>query len=102
MTSPKGANVAAVSGLGIAALPFEVFVEIGFDIQERSPFKDTLVLGLANGGLGYLPSPRQHALGGYETWLTVSHAEVGASPKLVTKLTELFQRIHPRSTTKPE
>jgi hypothetical protein len=82
-----------IGDLGIAALPFEVFVEIGYDIQDRSPFKDTFVFGLANGGLGYLPSPRQHALGGYETWLTVAHAEVGASPKLVEKLTELFDRL---------
>lgn len=91
-----------IGDLGIAALPFEVFVEIGFDIQHRSPFENTFVIGLANGGLGYLPSPRQHALGGYETWLTVSHAETGASPKLVDKLTELFHRIHPLSTAKPE
>lgn len=83
-----------IGELGIAALPFEVFVEIGFDIQKRSPFRDTFVIGLANGGLGYLPSPRQHALGGYETWLTVSHAEIEASPKLVEKLTQLFQRLH--------
>ncbi len=82
-----------IGDLGIAALPFEVFVEIGFDIQERSPFKDTFVLGLANGGLGYLPSPRQHQLGGYETWLTVAHAEVGASPKLVDKLAQLFAEL---------
>lgn len=82
-----------IGELGLAALPFEVFVEIGFDIQKRSPFKDTFVIGLANGGLGYLPSPRQHALGGYETWLTVAHAEVGASPKLVDKLTELFTKL---------
>lgn len=91
-----------IGDLGIAALPFEVFVEIGFDIQDRSPFQNTFVFGLANGGLGYLPSPRQHALGGYETWLTVSHAEVGASPKLVTKLTELFHRIHPQPAETPE
>lgn len=89
-----------IGDLGIAALPFEVFVEIGFDIQQRSPFKDTFVFGLANGGLGYLPSPRQHELGGYETWLTVAHAEVGASPKLVKKLTELFRRIHPETIRK--
>lgn len=86
-----------IGELGIAALPFEVFVEIGFDIQKRSPFKDTFVLGLANGGLGYLPSPRQHELGGYETWLTVAHAEAGASPKLVDKLTELFAELKAES-----
>lgn len=91
-----------IGELGIAALPFEVFVEIGIDIQKRSPFKDTFVLGLANGGLGYLPSPRQHALGGYESWLTVSHAEIGASPKLVAKLTELFDRIHRPASDSPQ
>lgn len=84
-----------IGDLGLAALPFEVFVEIGFEIEDRSPFEDTLVFGLANGDLGYLPSPRQHELGGYETWLTVAHAKIGASPKLVEKLTELFNRIHP-------
>jgi hypothetical protein len=88
-----------IGDLGIAALPFEVFVEIGFDIQKRSPFKDTFVLGLANGGFGYLPSPRQHKLGGYETWLTVAHAEVGASPKLVDKLTQLFGKLKDDSET---
>uniref|UniRef100_UPI00262313A7 neutral/alkaline non-lysosomal ceramidase N-terminal domain-containing protein n=1 Tax=uncultured Gimesia sp. TaxID=1678688 RepID=UPI00262313A7 len=89
-----------IGDLCLAALPFEVFVEIGFDIQKQSPFKETFVFGLANGDLGYLPSPRQHELGGYETWLTVSHAEVGASPKLVKKLIELSRRIHPASVKK--
>jgi len=82
-----------IGDLGIAALPFEVFTEIGLEIQERSPFKDTFVIELANGGLGYLPSPRQHELGGYETWLTVNRVEKGASPKLVDKLMELFETV---------
>lgn len=93
-------QVLRIGDLCLAALPFEVFVEIGFDIQKQSPFKETFVFGLANGDLGYLPSPRQHELGGYETWLTVSHAEVGASPKLVEKLIELSRRIHPKSAKK--
>ena len=82
-----------IGDLGVAALPFEVFVEVGFEIQERSPFTDTFVFAPANGGLGYLPSPRQHDLGGYETWLTVAHTEKGSSPKLVNKLTELFRKL---------
>ena len=80
-------------------LPFEVFTETGLEIQERSPFEDTFFIGLANGGLGYLPSPRQHELGGYETWLTVAHAEVGASPKLVDKLVELFEQLQSGADT---
>jgi hypothetical protein len=82
-----------IGDLGIAALPFEVFTEIGFEIQDRSPFKETIVIELANGGLGYLPSPRQHELGGYETWLTVNRVEIGASPKLVDKLHGLLDEL---------
>lgn len=82
-----------IGDLGIASLPFEVFVEIGFEVQERSPFKDTFFIGLGNGGLGYLPSPRQYELGGYETWLTVAHAEEGASPILVDRLMDLFGKV---------
>ncbi len=54
----------------------------------------------ASGDFGYLPSPRQHELGGYETWLTVSHAEVGASPKLVKKRIKRSCRIHLESVEK--
>jgi hypothetical protein len=79
-----------IGDLGIAALPFEVFCEIGFEIEERSPFEETFVLAMANGGLGYLPSPQQHDLGGYETWMTVAHTERESSPKLVETLMKLF------------
>jgi len=92
-STKASAQTFRIGDLGIASLPFEIFTEIGFEIQERSPFKETLVIELANGGLGYLPSPRQHALGGYETWLTVNSVEKGASPKLVDRLVELFGRL---------
>lgn len=68
-------------------------IEIGFEIQERSPFKETMVIELADGGLGYLPSPRQPKLGGYEISLTVNSVEKGASSKLVDRLIELFGRL---------
>ena len=92
-TTDAIAQTFRIGDLGIAALPFEIFTEIGFEIQERSPFKETVVIELANGGLGYLPPPRQHGLGGYETWLTVNSVEKGASPKLVKELSELFGRL---------
>ncbi|MCA9444675.1 MAG: hypothetical protein KC964_28070, partial [Candidatus Omnitrophica bacterium] len=57
-----------IGDLGIAAIPCEVFVEIGLEIKERSPFQDTFTIELANGYNGYLPTPKHHELGGYETW----------------------------------
>ncbi|NOY01011.1 MAG: hypothetical protein GXP30_14980, partial [Verrucomicrobia bacterium] len=86
-------QVFRIGDLCIAALPFEVFTEIGLEIESKSPFADTFTIELANGGNGYLPSPKQHKLGGYETWLTVNRAEKGASPKIVMKLMELFSQL---------
>ena len=37
--------------------------------QKASPFAHTMVIELANGYHGYLPTPEQHHLGGYETWM---------------------------------
>lgn len=73
----------AIGDLAIVAIPCEVFAEVGLEIKRRSPFKTTFVIGLANGYNGYLPSPRQHALGGYETWRSRwSYLETMASTKI--------------------
>ena len=56
----------------IVSMPFEVLVEIGLEIKDKSPFPHTFTIELANGGYGYLPPPNQHKLGGYETWLGTS------------------------------
>ncbi len=61
-------QVLRVGDLAVAAIPCEVFTEIGLSIKKASPFKPTCVVSLANGYFGYLPTPAQHALGGYETW----------------------------------
>ena len=61
-------QVMRMGDLAIAAIPCEVFVEIGLAIKKGSPFKPTCVVSLANGYNGYLPTPEHHALGGYETW----------------------------------
>ena len=57
-----------IGDLGIAAIPCEVFAETGLEIKQKSPFHPTFTIELANGYNGYLPTPEQHELGGYETW----------------------------------
>lgn len=82
-----------IGDLGIAAVPFETFTETGLEIKAKSPFKDTFTIELANGGYGYLPTPEQHELGGYETWLGTNRVEKEATRKIVAKLLELFARV---------
>ncbi|WP_406693601.1 neutral/alkaline non-lysosomal ceramidase N-terminal domain-containing protein [Singulisphaera sp. Ch08] len=76
--------------LGIAAIPFEVFTESGLEIKQKSPFKPSFTIELANGSYGYLPTPRHHVLGGYETWMGTNRVEVEASEKIVKTLLDLF------------
>lgn len=52
----------------IGAIPSEVFAETGLAVKEAVPRDNVFVVELANQYYGYLPTPEQHALGGYETW----------------------------------
>ena len=82
-----------IGDLAICTLPFEVLVEIGLELKDKSPAKDTFVVELANGGYGYLPTPRQHELGGYETWLGTSKVQEDASEILVKNLLEMLDAL---------
>jgi hypothetical protein len=84
-----------IGDLAICAIPCEVFVEIGLELKEKSPFKPTFTISLANGYNGYLPTPEHHELGGYETWRArSSYLEVGASPKITATLLELLRELN--------
>jgi hypothetical protein len=50
----------------IAALPFDAFLEIGQKCQEVLGADRSIVVGYANGFLGYLVPPQTHEEGGYE------------------------------------
>jgi hypothetical protein len=50
----------------LVCLPGEFFVEQGLEIKEQSPFPNTLILGMANDYVGYVPTERAFAEGGYE------------------------------------
>jgi hypothetical protein len=82
-----------IGDLGIAAIPFEVFTKTGLDIKAKSPIKPTFTIEIANGYYGYLPTPDQHRLGGYETWLGTNRVEVDASEKIVKELMSLFSAL---------
>src|SRR5262249_38504916 len=83
-----------IGDLGVAATPCETFVEIGMAIKKESPLKPTFTIELANGYNGYLPTPEQHKLGGYETWRArSSYLEVDASVKITAALLELLNAV---------
>jgi hypothetical protein len=77
----------------VCAIPFETLVEIGLELKRRSPFADTIVVGIANGYNGYLPPPNQHELGGYETWLGTSRVREDASVLIVDQLLDMLAEL---------
>ena len=83
-----------IGDLGIAAVPCEVFAETGLAIKADSPLHPTFTIELANGYNGYLPTPEQHGLGGYETWpARSSYLEVDAEPKIRAAVLELLKKV---------
>jgi neutral ceramidase len=82
-----------IGDLVVCGIPFETFVEIGLELKGSSPFPQTMVIGLANGRHGYLPTPEQHRLGGYETWLGTNHVQEDASAILVRNLQEMMAEL---------
>lgn len=82
-----------IGPVGIGAIPFEVFAEIGLELKQKSPFRPTFTISHANGSYGYLPTPAQHALGGYETWLGTCRVEVEASNKIIQAILDMFGKM---------
>ncbi|MCH9653656.1 MAG: hypothetical protein K0U86_17945 [Planctomycetes bacterium] len=79
-----------IGDLAVAAMPFEVFAEIGLELKQRSPIQPLMNISIANGSHGYLPTPEQHRLGGYETWIGVNKVQLDASEKMVDALVEML------------
>ncbi len=83
-----------IGGLTIAAIPCEVFVEIGLDLKATKSLAQHFTISLANGYNGYLPTPEHHQLGGYETWRARStYLEVDASTKIVNELKPMLTKV---------
>lgn len=83
-----------IGGLGLTALPNEVFALTGLKLKAQSPLQPAFNIELANGAEGYIPPPEQHALGGYTTWpARTAGLEVEAEPKIVEALLQLLEEV---------
>lgn len=92
-------QVFQIGDVCIGTMPFEIFCEIGLEFKTRSPRQPALMVSLAHGYFGYLPTPRQHRLGGYETWLGTNRVEPDASNKLLEHLLDMAKSL-PTTPTK--
>jgi len=79
-------QVLRIGDTAIATTPCETFAEIGLDYKRRSPLRQSFMVSLNHGYLGYLPTPRHFELGGYETWPPTNTLEPQASEKMLDAL----------------
>ena len=65
-------RIIKIGDLCLASIPAEYFTEFGLKIKDASPLP-TMVVTLANGWLGYIPTAAALARqGGHETTITIS------------------------------
>jgi neutral ceramidase len=99
---PMPLQVLRIGQICIGTMPNEVFCEIGLDFKRQSPFSDSFMVSLNHGYYGYLPTPRQHELGGYETWLGTNRLEKQASEKMLAELLDMAAELKSSgAATKP-
>ena len=75
----------------IVGLPGEVFVELGLAIKKASPFANTLIVELSNDCIGYVPTKKAFAEGGYET--INSRVKPGGGEMLVEAAIRLLKEL---------
>lgn len=86
-----------IGGLGIAAIPCEVYAITGLKLKRQSPFALTMNIELANGAEGYIPPPELYCFGGYNTWpARTAGLEPAAEPRLVEAALGLFEALADR------
>jgi len=78
--------------LAIVFLPGEVFVELGMEIKDLSPFEQTLVVELANDCPYYVPTARGYMEGSYE--VMNSRLAPGAGEVMVKCALEQLNQLH--------
>ncbi len=69
--------------IALMTMPGEPFVEHQIDWRNRCPVRDALFLGYANGSLGYFPTIRAAALGGYGAANTATYVQPDAGARIV-------------------
>ncbi len=89
------AEIAALrlGSFGLSFMPGEIFVELGHEVEEASPLRPTRTIGLTNGALGYIPTRRGFAEGGYEAGYRSARFEPDTGHRWVEAVAEMSKEI---------
>ncbi|NLY01348.1 MAG: hypothetical protein GXY83_35100 [Rhodopirellula sp.] len=92
---PDAVEVAVlrVGEAALVGLPGECFCELGLEIKRRSPARHTLVAGLTNDAIGYIPTRESFSQGGYEPLPGSTFYRPGADERLVASALAQLNRL---------
>ena len=83
-----------IGPVAVVGIPGEMFTSLGLEIKRRSPFKETVVVELANDWIGYIPDAEGHRLGGYQVWTGLhSYVEPGTGERMVDQAVEMLRSL---------
>lgn len=94
--------VVRIGDNAFVGLPGEIFCEFGMDIKSKSPFANTMVMGLTNDDRSYFPTAVSFTQGpkgftpmitGYETTPGTTRYEIGAGEKLAGSAVSQLKKI---------
>lgn len=87
-------NIIRIGDVVICTNPGELFVEFGLEIKHHSSAKVTFIAELTDGYIGYLPTPKAFARGGYETWTCQScRMDINAGAQIVDATKRLLDKV---------
>ncbi len=91
VTEIRGIRIGEIALIG---LPGEVFTVLGWEIKRRSPFRNTIVVSLANDWIGYIPDEEGFRFGGYQVWTGFhSYVEEGTGERMVEEAVGLLKEL---------
>ena len=82
------AVIALGNELAWVGLPGEMFVELGLNLKQASPFRYTMIFSLANGAIGYVPNLKSYPEGAREVDST--RCAPGSGERLIDAGTRLL------------
>jgi neutral ceramidase len=87
--------------IAVVAVPGEFFVEHQMDLRKRSPLRDTIFAGYANGYYGYFPTIDAAAAGGSGASDAMAPSETGAGENIVNRALLLLNNALGRLKPEP-
>lgn len=90
---PVEVHIARLGNIALATNPFELFLDYGNQIRARSRARQTILIQLACGSEGYLPTEKAEKGSHYSAYVSSGHVGHEGGEMLVRKTTEEINKM---------